>query len=123
MLAYLLLPARGSRPTRRSSSGRAASALPGTEPEVNPWRIESLVGFLMRSGRAVVVPIFRGTFERPSELRTVNPDSSVAYRDALIQWTQDLRRTIDYLETRDDIDRQKLGFFGHSWGGRSDLSS
>ena len=41
----------------------------------------------------------------------------MAYRDAVIQWTQDLRRSIDYLETREDIDRERLGFFGFSWGG------
>ncbi len=117
MLAYLLLPARGKPPYQAILFWPGASVLPGAGPEVNPWRMEILVGFLMRSGRAVVVPVFRGTFERPSELRNVAPDSSVAYRDALIHWTQDLRRTIDYLETRVDIDRQKLGFFGHSWGG------
>lgn len=62
-------------------------------------------------------PIFRGLFERPSERRNVEPDSSAAYRNAVIQWVQDLRRSIDYLETRKDIDAQRIAYFGASWGG------
>lgn len=30
---------------------------------------------------------------------------------------EDLSRSIDYLEARKDIDVQKLGYFGYSWGG------
>jgi dienelactone hydrolase len=30
---------------------------------------------------------------------------------------KDLRRSIDYLETRTDIDTSKLAFYGMSWGG------
>jgi dienelactone hydrolase len=63
-------------------------------------------------------PIYRGTFERQKELDTSMAEETVAYRDALIQWTQDLRRSIDYLETREDIDRERLGYFGFSWGGK-----
>ena len=29
-----------------------------------------------------------------------------------------MRRTLDYLESRRDIDRAKLGFYGYSWGAR-----
>ena len=32
-------------------------------------------------------------------------------------WGKDLKRTIDYLETRNDIDSSKLAYFGFSWGG------
>jgi dienelactone hydrolase len=30
---------------------------------------------------------------------------------------KDLRRSIDYLETRQDIDISKLTYYGMSWGG------
>jgi predicted esterase len=30
---------------------------------------------------------------------------------------QDLSRSIDYLETRSDIDSEKVAYFGFSWGG------
>ena len=32
--------------------------------------------------------------------------------------TQDLMRTLDYLETRPDIDSYRVGYYGVSWGGR-----
>jgi pimeloyl-ACP methyl ester carboxylesterase len=32
-------------------------------------------------------------------------------------WWKDLARSIDYLQTRDDIDHDKLAYFGSSWGG------
>ena len=39
------------------------------------------------------------------------------YRDNTIDGVKDLRRTLDYLETRADIDSKALAFFGYSWGG------
>lgn len=38
-------------------------------------------------------------------------------RDHVIMAAKDLSRTIDYLETRTDIDAGKIGYFGISWGG------
>jgi dipeptidyl aminopeptidase/acylaminoacyl peptidase len=35
----------------------------------------------------------------------------------VVRWINDLRRSIDYLKTRDDIDIGKLAFYGYSWGG------
>ena len=32
-------------------------------------------------------------------------------------WVKDLSRSVDYLETRDDIDSEKLAYYGISWGG------
>jgi dipeptidyl aminopeptidase/acylaminoacyl peptidase len=37
-------------------------------------------------------------------------------RDLTIMWSKDLGRTIDYLETRDDIDAAKLAYYGFSLG-------
>ena len=34
-----------------------------------------------------------------------------------IDTIKDLRRTVDYLETRGDLDRNSIAFFGYSWGG------
>ena len=33
-------------------------------------------------------------------------------------WAKDLARSIDYLETRKDIDVGRLAYYGFSWGGR-----
>jgi len=75
------------------------------------------VGFILRSGRALAYPVYKGTYERKSDLRTDIQDASNLYRDHVIAWAQDLGRTIDYLETRDDIDSERLAYLGFSWGG------
>ena len=46
------------------------------------------------------------------------PDRSDRYRDLVVSWVRDAKRTIDYLETRNDIDAGKLAYLGISWGGR-----
>ena len=76
--------------------------------------------FVVKSGRAVVYPIYKGTHERSDEAIGFDgtvPNLSKAYADHVTQWINDLRRSIDYLETREDIATTKLGFLGDSWGG------
>jgi pimeloyl-ACP methyl ester carboxylesterase len=73
--------------------------------------------YVLRSGRAVVYPIYKGTFERGTGLRSDIQDESILWRDHVIAWATDLRRSVDYLETRDDLDVARLGYLGISWGG------
>lgn len=70
--------------------------------------------FIVRSGRALLYPIYQDTYERrvPAAQRGPNFD-----RDRGIQWFKDLGRSIDYLETRSDIDHRKLAYYGFSMGG------
>jgi len=75
--------------------------------------------YMVLAGRAVVVPIFKGAYGRdmPPTGRYGGSYTSSAYRDATIQWVKDLSATIDYLETRADMDAEKLGYYGLSHGG------
>ena len=76
------------------------------------------IDFIVKSGRAVAFPIYRGTFERRVDnLRTRARFGTTEYRDNAIYTVKDLRRTMDYLETRDDVKHDAIGFFGYSWGG------
>ena len=69
--------------------------------------------FLIRSGRAVMIPAYWGTLERgPSALGLPANEE----RDRAINWSRDLGRSVDYLQTRADIDAAKLGFYALSWG-------
>ena len=44
-------------------------------------------------------------------------DKSHSYTEYLIQVVKDFKRSIDFLETRQDIDTKKLAYYGMSWGG------
>jgi pimeloyl-ACP methyl ester carboxylesterase len=69
--------------------------------------------FLVRSGRAVMVPMYKGTFER----YVGKLDQPNTWRDIVIHASKDLGRSIDYLETRPEIDARRLAFYGLSAGG------
>ncbi len=73
--------------------------------------------FLLRSGRALVYPVYKGTYERQSDLVSDIQDETNLYRDHVIAWAQDIGRTIDYLEVRPDIDADRVAYWGISWGG------
>ena len=75
------------------------------------------VDFIIKSGRALVIPVLWGTYERNVGLDTTWPKNTREYSDNVVKWIQDFRRTVDYLETRSDLDMNKLGYYGFSWGG------
>ncbi len=68
--------------------------------------------FIVRSGRALLYPVYQGTFERMK----AEPPGVAARRDRMVQWAKDFFRAIDYLETRPDIDKEKLGYYSLSMG-------
>jgi serine/threonine protein kinase/formylglycine-generating enzyme required for sulfatase activity len=67
--------------------------------------------FIPESGRALIYPIYKRTYDRQVDLHGPNDR-----RDVTIQIGKDLRRTVDFLENRQDIDSENLVFYGLSWG-------
>lgn len=66
-------------------------------------------------GLAMCWPIYKGTLDRVDGR---NPfGSTVRSRDSFIDMAKDLFRAIDYLETREDIDKTTISYVGFSWGG------
>jgi eukaryotic-like serine/threonine-protein kinase len=75
----------------------------------------SYLGFVVKAGRALLFPMYKGTYER----RLVPPPSGPnALRDVTIQDMKDLQRSVDYLESRRDIDHDRIAYFGVSLGAR-----
>ncbi len=69
--------------------------------------------YIVQSGRAVLYPVYKDTYER--RVKDVLPGTT----QELEYWTQhykDLARSVDYLETRADIDKNKLAYLGVSMG-------
>jgi dienelactone hydrolase len=71
--------------------------------------------FLIKSGRALMYPVYKGMYERRSA--AVARPGSIAERDMTIQQYKDFERSLDYLETRSDIVHDRLGYYGVSGGG------
>ncbi len=78
------------------------------------------VAFVVKSGRAVVYPVYQGTHERHGSFSPTFHSQCTEtheYSSYQRQIVQDLRRTFDYLETRSDVDSTRVAFSGWSWGG------
>jgi hypothetical protein len=87
------------------------------ESKFDPSVVTKYHSFILKSGRALIYPIYKGTFERQDGLKSDLPEETVGYKDHVIMWERDYARTIDYLETRKDVQADKVGFLGLSWGG------
>ena len=72
------------------------------------------LAFLVKSGRALMFPMYQGMYERRIKTPISGPN---AYREVVLQQVKDARRSIDYLQTRSDIAADKVAFFGVSLGG------
>jgi pimeloyl-ACP methyl ester carboxylesterase len=114
VIAYLFLPQNAARPYQTVVYFPISPALRTRSSEnlVDMERID----FIIRSGRAVVYPVYKSTYERGDGLLSDRPNTSTLFRDHVIQWYKDFARTVDYLETRSDIDAGKLAYYGTSWG-------
>jgi predicted Ser/Thr protein kinase len=102
VLAHLFLP-RNARPPYQTvvyhagPEGRLTKSL-------DNLRL-AYFDYIVLSGRAVFCPAFKGHFERRVPAALGGP---AAYRDQVVQMNKDLRRSLDYLDTRPDIDHAKL---------------
>jgi dienelactone hydrolase len=111
MLVHLLLPKNAAPPYQAVIyyPGSYAWSLPSSDELPVPIYFD----FIARSGRAIVHPVYQGTYERRF---AGEAPTGPARRDMFIATAKDLSRTIDYLETRPDIDRHRLGFYVFSMG-------
>jgi serine/threonine protein kinase/dienelactone hydrolase len=113
--AYLFLPKNIAAPFQvvvGFPAGEAFSSRSSRELSLR-W-----VDFVIRNGRALLYPVYKGTYERGPSATSVGPNAA---RDEMIAWSKDLGRSIDYLETRADIDRSRIAFYGVSAGADAGL--
>ncbi len=115
MAAYLYLPKHGKPPYQAIVFYPGSNAIHqrNSSTDISTWVFD----FIIKSGRAVVHPIYQSTYERQDSLRSDYADLSNFYKDHVVMWAKDLRRSIDYLETRPDIDTARVAYYGVSWGG------
>ena len=107
--ASLFLPKNGTPPYQTVIVFPSGYALITASSQLLDY---SRFDFIIRSGRAVLYPVYQGTYERrrgptrgPSDLR-----------DWYVQMAKDFFRAVDYLETRPDVDTQRVGYYSLSMG-------
>jgi len=71
---------------------------------------------ILTCGRALLFPVYKGTYERGVDNLPSIHASPLAFRDMFIRGVKDLRRSVDYMETRNDINREKIAYCGMSAG-------
>ena len=118
MFVYLFLPKVSSPPFQ------TVILFPGTRAilmrsSANGDNLNSFdaVDFVIKSGRAALCPVYKSTYERRDGFDPYDPNTTaISEREHIIMWQKDLARSIDFLESRTDIDIDKLCFVGSSWG-------
>ena len=109
---YLFLPKQARRPLQAVVFFPSARVLNLTSSQ--SLGDLTFIDYVVKSGRAVVYPVYEGLYERRSE---VTPSGGpTVLRDTIVAWSRDFGRAIDYLETRPDIDASRVGFLGVSMG-------
>lgn len=120
MIINLFLPRNSSPPfqTVIYFPGSAALVNDSSENLGEYYEFTVFLSFLVKTGRAVAFPVYEGTFERRDDrLMAIHMgDQTNTYSQFTIKLVKDFRRTIDYLESRPDIDTERLAFYGMSWG-------
>jgi dienelactone hydrolase len=112
--AYLLTPRSGRPPYplvvffpgSNALQQRTSKDLPGMR----------LLSPILRSGRAVIYPVYKSTFERGDKFESDYQAPTTLYRDHVIMWVKDLGRVLDWAETRKDLDTKRIAYYGASWG-------
>jgi formylglycine-generating enzyme required for sulfatase activity/pimeloyl-ACP methyl ester carboxylesterase len=105
---YLYIPKHATPPYQTIIYASPTSALffPSPQPVE-----EHLFEFIIKSGRAFLLPVPKGHYQRRYATPPAGPNAA---RDRLILESKDFRRSIDYLVSRPDVDRDRLGVLGMS---------
>jgi dienelactone hydrolase len=120
IIAYLFLPKNTPPPyqTVIYFPGSGAVRQESSDGIDRYFEFPIFLSFIVKNGRAVLFPVYKGTFERgdPAYGSIHGGRDSHQFTEYLIQLVKDFKRCIDYLETRQDIDSSKLAYYGMSWG-------
>jgi formylglycine-generating enzyme required for sulfatase activity/tRNA A-37 threonylcarbamoyl transferase component Bud32 len=120
-LAYLYLPKLATAPFQAMVYICSSAAF--VQVRTVPEEVEWAIGPNIRAGRAVLAPVLKGMAERGFGPGWEPPASnSVRFRDMMVLHATEMRRGVDYLASRDDIDMRRLTYIGLSWGAGSRIT-
>jgi dienelactone hydrolase len=85
--------------------------------EIEKVTLNQMSRSFIKMGYAFFYPIYKGTINRQDALKSDYADKTDLYKDHVIMWGKDMKRSIDVIESRSDLDASNLLYFGVSWGG------
>jgi formylglycine-generating enzyme required for sulfatase activity/dienelactone hydrolase len=114
--AYLYLP-RSARPPyqvviQMAGAGTFYRRTSAKDSDIFGW---SYAEYLIRGGRAVLLPVWKGSYERSDGFHPLQ-SKQATYREHVIQWVSELRQSIEYVRSRNDLDGDRIGYQGISFG-------
>ncbi len=112
MAVYLFLPKRVQPPYQTVLFFPSARVY-GQPPDSAELGDTQFFDYVVQSGRAVAYPVYQDTYERRLKYSMPGGDQSVTMTTELYK---DAARTLDYLETRKDIDSSRFAYLGVSMG-------
>lgn len=112
-IAYLFLPKKAKPPFQTVVFFPGSNAL--LLRTFSLYTTAALDAFL-KSGRAVLYPVYKGTYERGDGMESDVANETSSWRDHTIMWVKDASRAIDYADTRPELDHTQLAYYGYSWG-------
>ncbi|HEY3838099.1 MAG TPA: protein kinase, partial [Bryobacteraceae bacterium] len=112
MSAYIFLPKRAKAPYQTILFFPSARVM-FLPPDSNELGDVKFFDYNLQSGRAVIYPVYEDTYERRVKNHLPGGSQDI---DITADWYKDVARSMDYLDTRPDIDHGKIGYLGVSMG-------
>jgi len=109
------------KPKNVTGKAQAIIHFPGSNvihtSEIEKVTLGQMARSYLKMGYAFFYPIYKGTINRQDALKSDYADKTDLYKDHVIMWGKDMKRSIDVIESRSDLDVSNLLYFGVSWGG------
>jgi hypothetical protein len=64
--------------------------------------------YLLDEGYSIIMPVYYNTWEREKLLKDWWPNETEEYKSTIVKIGKDFKRVIDYLETKENLDFEKL---------------
>ncbi|MFL2727509.1 MAG: SUMF1/EgtB/PvdO family nonheme iron enzyme [Gammaproteobacteria bacterium] len=113
------------KPKNVYNSVSSVVVYPGLNYYRNPPDIDEIdpgeygLDFIIKSGRALIWPAFKGSLNRMVDSAIAQPtteDQIRQFREMMVDWRVDTGRIIDYIEDRPDFKNDGINYLGMSYG-------
>jgi hypothetical protein len=124
MSLTLFIPAAGTPPYQAVVGFPGLGAFLSQMPPQGKPMLEPPVGldYFVRSGRILVLPVYKGSFDRYDDFITQTGDRYLqTFRQRMREWRQETGQMLDYLATRPDVKADRIAYFGASFGASTAL--